>query len=304
MSNPLRWLEEDALKKLSGLEFDAHGMVDGFISGRHKSARKGASVEFAEHRQYSPGDDLRKLDWKLAARRQRLYVREFTDETNLRATIVLDASGSMSYRGQHADRKLSKFDYGRYLSAALAYLLVKQQDAVGFSGFAAKLGQLIPAKAQKTQVRSLLEMLDSLEVGGESALPESLDELAERIPRRSVVFIVSDFFSELTPLVKALHHLRFRHHEVVALQVVADEELSFPFERMSIFHDLETPAQLEVDVKAVKKDYLDRIGRHLAELKRACGEMHIVHELINTSVPYADALSDVLVRYSRKGGSR
>lgn len=300
----MRWLPPETINRLGQLEFDAHGMVDGFVAGRHKSTRKGASVEFAEHRQYSPGDDLRKLDWKLAARRQRLYVREFTDETNLRATIVLDASGSMGYRGRRSAAKLSKFDYARYLSAALAYLLVKQQDAVGFAGFAAKLGELIPAKAQKTQVRSLLEMVDSLECGGESALPAALDELAERIPRRSVVFVISDFFSELTPLLKALHHLRFRHHEVVALQIVADEELTFPFERMSIFRDLETPAQLEVDVKAVKRDYLERVSRHLAELKRACGEMHIVHELLNTSVPYADALSDVLVRYARKGGGR
>ena len=300
----MHWLPPATINRLGQLEFNARGLVDGFIAGRHRSARKGASVEFAEHRQYSPGDDLRKLDWKLAARRQRLYVREYTDETNLRATLVLDASGSMGYRGRRAEDRLSKFDYGRYLSAALAYLLVKQQDAVGFAGFAAKLGQLLPAKAQKTQVKSLLEMLDSLEPGGESALPEALDELAERIPRRSVVFVLSDFYAPLTPLVKALHHLRFRHHEVVALQIVADEELSFPFERMSLFHDLESSARLEVDVKAVKKDYLERYSRHLADLKRACGEMHIVHELLNTSVPYVDALSDVLVNYARKGGGR
>ena len=192
----MRWLPDAALKKLGRIEFLAHGTVDGFIAGRHKSARKGASAEFAEHRAYVAGDDLRNLDWKLVARRQRLYVKQYVDETNLRATVVLDASGSMAYSGRSAANRLSKLEYGQYIAASLAYLLVNQQDAVGFVSYDTEIRDLIPAKAEPSQVRCILERLDALKPGGETDMAGVLHEVAERIPRRSVVFLVSDFFSD------------------------------------------------------------------------------------------------------------
>jgi len=296
----MRWLPAETIERLGRLEFSPHGTVDGFISGKHRSARKGASVEFAEHRAYTPGDDLRKLDWKLIARRQRYYVREFIDETNLRATILLDTSGSMGYRG--AVSRLSKLEYAQHIAAALSYVLIQQQDAVGFVAFDTKVNVLMTPKAQPAQLRRILTELDKLKPGGETDAAAVLHEVAERAPRRSVVFVLSDLFGDPDAIVNALHHFRFRFDEVVVLQVMADEELEFPFSEMLRFEDAESPTFMNVDSLALRNEYLERVNDFLAKLKRGAGEMRIAHELLNTKVPYAEALSDVLVRY--KEGSR
>ena len=300
----MRWLPPETIERLGRLEFSPHGAVDGFIAGRHRSARKGASVEFAEHREYTPGDDLRKLDWKLIARRQRLYVREYVDETNLRATILLDTSGSMGYRGGAAAGGLSKLEYAQHVAAALSYVLVRQQDAVGFVAFDTKVNVAMSPKAQPAQIRRILTELDGLAPGGETELADVLHEVAERAPRRSVVFLLSDLFGDPDAIVNALHHFRFRHDEVVVLQVMADEELEFPFTEMLRFEDAETSAFMNVDTFALRNEYLERVGDFLAKLKRGAGEMHIAHEFLNTKVPYAEALSDFLVRYDELGGAR
>jgi len=299
----MRWLPSEAIERLGRLEFSPHGTVDGFISGRHRSARKGASVEFAEHRAYTPGDDLRKLDWKLIARRQRFYVREYIDETNLRATILLDTSGSMGYRGKTSVGKLSKLQYAQHLAAALSYVLIRQQDAVGFVAFDTKVNVSMSAKAQPAQIRRILTELDKLRPGGETDIAAVLHEAAERVPRRSVVFVLSDLFGDADAIVNALYHFRFRHDEVVVLQIMADEELEFPFAEMLRFEDAETSAFMNVDTLALRNEYLERVNEFLAKLKRGAGEMRVSHELFNTKVPYAEALSDFLVRYNELGGA-
>lgn len=298
----MRWLPAEAMGRLGRLEFFARGTVDGFIAGKHRSARKGASVEFAEHRAYTPGDDLRKLDWKLIARRQRFYVREYIDETNLRATILLDTSGSMGYAGALAAGGLSKLAYAQHLAAALAYVLIQQQDAVGFVAYDTKVNVMMSPKAQPAQLRRILTEIDRLSPGGETDVAAVMHEIAERVPRRSVVFVLSDLFGDPDAVVNALHHFRFRFDEVVVLQVMADEELEFPFSEMLRFEDAESPTFMNVDSLALRNDYLERVNDFLAKLKRGAGEMRIAHELLNTKVPYAEALSDVLVRY--KEGSR
>ena len=305
MSAPsyMRWLPAEAISRLGRLEFFARGTVDGFIAGKHRSARKGASVEFAEHREYTPGDDLRKLDWKLIARRQRFYVREFIDETNLRATILLDTSGSMRYRGSSAAGGLSKLRYAQHLAAALSYVLIRQQDAVGFVAYDTKPNVVMSPKAQPAQLRRILMEIDKLLPGGETDAAAVMHEAAERVPRRSVVFVLSDLFGDPDAIVNALHHFRYRHDEVVVLQVMADEELEFPFKEMLRFEDAETPAFMNVDSLALRNAYLERVNDFLAKLKRGCGEMRIAHELLNTKVPYDEALSDFLVRYKELGGA-
>lgn len=299
-----KWLGEGVIEKLSRLEFVARGTVEGFVAGKHRSARKGASVEFAEHRQYVPGDDLRNLDWKLMARRQRFYVKQYVDETNLRATIALDCSGSMTYCGQAAFDSLSKFDYGRHLAAALAYLLVSQQDAAGFVAFDSAVRTYMPAKASPAQVGNILDAIDTIKPGGETETAAVLHEIAERIPRRSVVFVISDFFADASALIKAFHHLRFRHHEVIAIRTVAAEESTFPFGQHSRFEDLESALMFDVDARALRNDYLEHYRRHEAELKRACGEMRIAFETAQTSVPFDQALADMLIGYHQRGGRR
>ena len=300
----MKWLPEAALKTIGRLEFLAHGTVDGFISGKHRSARKGSSVEFAEHRQYVAGDDLRNLDWKLVARRQRFYIKQYVDETNLRATVVLDVSGSMAYRGESAANGLSTLDYARHLAASISYLLVNQQDAVGFVTYDPAVRSFMPAKSQPAQVRNILETIDAVRPGGETEMADVLHEIAERIPRRSVVFIVSDFYSPCAERLKALHHLRFRNHEVIAIQTVAAEERTFPFEQMKRFENLESPQAFDVDTRAIRREYLENYNRHQAELKRGCGEMHVTLETVETSVPFDRALADIFVRYHQRGGGR
>ena len=300
----MKWLPAEAIETISRLEFLAHGTVEGFVSGKHKSARKGASVEFAEHRQYFPGDDLRNLDWKLVARRQRLYIREYVDETNLRATVLLDCSGSMSYSSESAADGLSKFDYARYVVALLTYLLIRQQDGVGFVAYDRAVRTYMPAKAQPTQVRQILTAVDELDCTGETDTASTLHEIAERIPRRGVVFLVSDLYGDVEETLKALHHLRFRHHEVVVLHVVDEAEMTFPFSELLQFHDPETDELLNVDAQALRHEYLSRVEDFMRRLRRGCGEMHITHELLNTKVPFDRALTDVLVRYHPTGGGR
>jgi len=293
----MRWLPAEAMGRLGRLEFFARGTVDGFIAGKHRSARKGASVEFAEHRAYTPGDDLRKLDWKLIARRQRFYVREYIDETNLRATILLDTSGSMGYAGALAAGGLSKLAYAQHLAAALAYVLIQQQDAVGFVAYDTKVNVMMTPKAQPAQLRRILTEIDRLSPGGETDVAAVMHEIAERVPRRSVVFVLSDLFGDADAIVNALHHFRYRYDEVVVLQVVADEEVEFPFSETLRFEDLETDQFMNADSRALRNAYLERFNAFLTKVKRGAGEMRIVHELVNTKVPYEEALSDILVRY-------
>ena len=297
----LRWLPAETIERLGRLEFSPHGAVDGFIAGRHRSARKGASVEFAEHREYTPGDDLRKLDWKLIARRQRFYVREYVDETNLRATILLDTSGSMGYRGRLSAGGLSKLEYAQHLAASLAYVLIRQQDAVGFVAFDTRPNVIMSPKAQPAQLRRILMEVDRVRPGGETDAAAGLHEGAERVPRRSVVFVLSDLFGDPDAIVNALHHFRFRYDEVVVLQVMAGEELEFPFAEMLRFEDAETGAFMNVDALALRNEYVDRVNDFLARLRRGSGEMRIVHELLDTRVPCAEALCDLLVRYKEGG---
>ena len=297
----LRWLPAETIERLGRLEFSPHGAVDGFIAGRHRSARKGASVEFAEHREYTPGDDLRKLDWKLIARRQRFYVREYVDETNLRATILLDTSGSMGYRGRLSAGGLSKLEYAQQLAASLAYVLIRQQDAVGFVAFDTRPNVIMSPKAQPAQLRRILMEVDRVRPGGETDAAAVLHEVAERVPRRSVVFVLSDLFGDPDAIVNALHHFRFRYDEVVVLQVMAGEELEFPFAEMLRFEDAETGAFMNVDALALRNEYVDRVNDFLARLRRGSGEMRIVHELLDTRVPCAEALCDLLVRYKEGG---
>lgn len=296
----MRWLPPEATATLAHLEFQAHGAVDGFISGRHRSHRMGSSTEFAEHRLYAPGDDLRNLDWKLVARRQRYYIKRYVDETNLRATILLDASGSMSYRGDAASevagRRVSKLEYAQYLASALTYLLVKQQDAVGLVTFDTKVRDYLPAKAQPSQIRTVLETVDALQAGGETDGAAVFHDIAERIPRRGIVFILSDLFGDPEEIIRAFHHFRFRHHEVIVMHIMAEEELSFPFTSFSRFQCAETAARMNIDPRALRAGYLEKVRAFLKTLSVGCGQMSIGYEPMSTKIPFDQALANCLGR--------
>lgn len=302
----MRWLPGPTTATISRLDLIARGVVEGFIAGRHRSPHKGFSVEFAEHRQYVPGDDLRNLDWRVLARKDRYYIKQYVEETNLRATILLDASGSMAYRGEQAaeceGRRLSKFEYAQYIAAVLAYMLVGQQDGVGMVTFDRKIRSYLPARARASQVRTILEQIDATEPGGETGLAEIFHDIAERIPRRGLVIVLSDLFDDATELVKALHHFRYRRHEVVVFHIMAEEELHFPFDSFTQFRDLEVDREVQVDPKSIRASYLDRIRTFLGEVSSGCGQMAADYVPMSTKTPFDKALSDYLARRRRGVG--
>lgn len=307
MSDPLpsqdymRLLPGGTAGMLSRLELLARAKKQGPISGRHTSPNKGFSVVFAEHRQYMPGDDLKDLDWRVFAKADKYYIKQYIEETNLRATVVLDCSGSMKYRGERAasleGKKLSKFEYGQYLAAALSYLMVKQQDAVGLVTFDDRIRSFIRAASRPSQVRLVLEALHQAQAGQDTRLGSVLHEVAERIPQRGLVMIISDCFDSAEEIVKAFHHFKYRNHEIVLFHLMAEEELTFPFTGSQEFKDLEgLSPRLKVDPRTVRSAYLERIRRHIGQIESACGQLNADYVPVNTKQPYHEALADFLGR--------
>ncbi|MEI6807415.1 MAG: DUF58 domain-containing protein [bacterium] len=292
--------------QVSRLEFFARGLVEGFISGRHRSPHKGFSVEFAEHRQYAPGDDLHDLDWRVYGKSDRFYIKQYVEETNLRATILVDASGSMAYTGDAAaeidGRKVSKFEYAQFLAAALAYILVKQQDAVGLVTFDTGLRRYIPARSRASQLRQVLNELDQTKPGGETGLGGIFHNIADRIHRRGIVIIISDLFDKSEEITRALHHFRYRRHEVLVFHVMAEEELTFPFKGSTRFHSLEkADVNLQIDPYSIRSEYLARIKSFVETIKTGCSQIKADYVPVCTKTPFHEALADCL---SRRRGSR
>ena len=303
----MKWLPPKTTATISRCELFGRSMKSGFISGRHRSPKKGNSVEFAEHRQYMPGDDLRTLDWKVLARKDRLYIRQYEEETNLRATILLDCSGSMAYDGdaaaQQDGKPLSKFDYARYLAAGLAYMLAGQQDAVGLVTFDTKIREYLPAKSSASQTRHILEFLDKAKPGGETDPAPVIDDIAERIPSRGFVIVISDLFtSDPTALIKSLHHFHYRRHEIVVLHVMADEELTFDFDGHVHFDNLEGPQDMMLDAKSVRASYLEQVNQFLKKVGDGVRKMGADYMPMNTKIPFDKALVEYLSR--RRSGGR
>lgn len=296
----MRLLPAATLARLGKLEVTARAAVAGSITGRHKSPYKGFSVEFAEHRQYVPGDDPRNLDWRAYGKCDRYYIKQYIEETNLRATVLVDASGSMSFAGDEAaklnGKPASKFDYAQHLAAVLTYLLIHQQDAVGMVTFDSALRRYVPARSRPSQIRILLEELSRTEPGAETDLGTIFHDIAERIPRRGLVIIISDMFGELDSIINALQHFRYRKHQVMLLHVMAEEELTFPFEKWTNFRCLEQRAlQQQLDPRAIRAAYLDRVGQFVRGLDLECGRMQIDYVPMNTKTPYDVALANYLV---------
>jgi len=297
----MRLLPHQTLATLGRLELIARGVVEGYVAGKHRSPHKGFSVEFAEHRQYVPGDDLRNLDWRVLARKDRYYIKQYVEETNLRATMLVDASGSMRYCGDVSapmdGKPTSKFAYAQYLCACLTYLLIGQADAVGMMTFDTRTRTYFPARSRASQVRLILEELERTEPGGETALSDIFHDIAERLPRRGLVIIFSDLFDDAQQLLKALHHFRYRRHEVLLFHIMAEEELRFPFERFSHFKDLERLGNnIAIDPKTIRASYLDRVRTFLNDIQAGCGRMEIDYVPLNTRTPFDRALSEYLSR--------
>ena len=294
----MRLLAPEVLGSLPRLEWLSRSGKQGALTGRHSSPDKGVSVEFAEHREYALGDDLRNLDWRVMAKSDRNVVKQYIEETNLRATVVLDVSGSMTFRGEQAE--FSKFEYGQYLAAALSYLFIKQGDAAGLVTFDDRLRTLMRAESRPSQVRRICEELHGTEPGLETGVGRELHEVAERIPPRGLVILVSDLFDEAEAIVEALHHFDYRQNEVVVFHLLAEEELSFPFQSCQRFRDLEGVGEMmRVDPQAVRAVYLQKLKKFIESIEGACGKLRADYVPVSTKTPVSEALLRYLGR--RKG---
>jgi uncharacterized protein (DUF58 family) len=292
-------IDPTALARFGRLELVARLVVEGVMSGLHRSPFKGFSVEFAEHRQYGPGDEIRHIDWRAFGKSDRYYVKEYEEETNLKAYLVVDSSGSMAYAGQTH----SKFEHARRLAAALAYLMIGQRDAVGLVTFDSAVRAMIPARSAPSHFSAVCHALEETRIGGEAPLSGILHALAGRVRRRGLVIILSDGFDSLDDLTAALRHLRHRHHEVLFFHTLAPEEEAFPFRRPARFRSLERPGQsVHADPASLRAVYLERFQAFCAELKERVRAMNADYHRASTAEPVEKTLLDYLSSRSRRGG--
>ena len=286
-------LEPRTLQKISRMDLVARQLMDGYVQGMHRSPHIGFALDFAQHRQYVPGDDVKRIDWRAFAKTERFYIKQYEVTTNLRAHIVLDASASMGYRGQ--SDVMTKFRYGQFLSACLTYLILHQQDSAGLVTFDSKVREFIPPRSAPSHLMRILHALDKTRCEKESAISPLLHDVAERIKRRGMVIVISDFFDEAPALIEALHHLRHQRHEVILMQVMAHDEMEFPFRKWSLFENLEKPVErLRLDPATIRTIYLENVAAHLRALREACNKLTISHVLLDTSRPFDDALTAYL----------
>jgi uncharacterized protein (DUF58 family) len=268
------------------------------VSGLHKSPFKGFSVEFAEHRHYGPGDEIRHIDWRAFGKTDRYYVKEYEEETNLKAYLVVDTSGSMGYAG----RSVSKLEYARQMAAGLAYLMISQRDAVGLITFDDAIRSMIPASSAPSHFSVVCKSLADARIGGETPVSSVLHSLAERIRRRGLVIILSDGFDKLDDLTNALQHLRHRRHEVLFFQVLAPEEEDFPFRRPARFRNLEKLDQrLLVDPAAMRKAYLEKFQAFRQSLVERIRAMGADYHKASTAVPLDQTIVDYLATRTSRG---
>ena len=285
------------LNKIANLQIFARLVVEGFCSGLHRSPHKGASVEFKQHRQYVPGDDLRRLDWSVYGRSDRFFIREYEEETNLRATILLDLSGSMEFGSQG----VRKYEYASRLAACLSYLMLQQQDSVGLVTFDSKIRKYIPARSRVSHLRALIGELQGARPGGETELGRVFHELVPHLSRRGLLVIISDCFCDVPELLKALAHFRHARHEILIFQIWDREELDFPFNGWTRFESHENDSFHLIDPAAIREAYLSKLDQFRSELTQGCRRQRIDLVPFVTDAPYAEALAAYLKRRQTRG---
>lgn len=290
--SPARFLDPELLARIGSLELLARAVVEGFMSGLHRSPFTGFSTEFTEYRQYNPGDDLRYLDWRLLGRTDRYFIKKYRADTNTQCHLLVDTSASMSYSHTGA---VTKLQYAQFLAASLAFLLSRQQDAVGLVGFDKRIHTHVPARNRTGHLRTIFGHLSQLQAGGETGLAESLHQLAEILNRRGIVVLISDFYDEPERLQSAFQHLRFRGHDLVAFHVLDKNELDFVFDdAVILLEDVETQEQMPVLPDVVVSGYRERMNKHIEEMRSCAAANHVDYELLTTGQPLDFALFSYL----------
>jgi len=293
------YLDFDVLARIHNMQLLAKTVVEGFILGLHRSPYRGFSCEFAEYRQYSPGDDVKHIDWKVFGKTDRYFVKQFEEETNLACYILMDASASMGYRGREEGR--SKLQYASCLSACLAYFMMRQRDAVGLLVFDTQVRSVLPARARQSHLKHVLATLDGLEPGGETNIAKPLHDMAEGLKRRGLILLISDLLDEPEAVLSALQHFRFKGHEVIVFHVMDNAELTFPFDSMTEFTDLETGEKSLVSPDGMRPVYLEQLRALLSRYEKGCADIKADYRLFDTTRPLEIALSEYLYKRSRMG---
>ena len=289
-----QFLDPEVIARLGTLELKARTIVEGFLSGLHRSPFKGFSVEFAEYRQYIHGDDLATIDWKVYARSDRYYVKKFEEETNVDCHVLLDVSGSMGY----GSKALTKLEYGACLAASIAYLMNRQRDAVGLAAFDERIVEMVPASARPGHLRALLVALDRLKPGARTDVSKPLHELAESLSKRGMVVLISDLLDNPDAVIRGVKHFQYHGTDVIVFQVLDPDEIDFPFERTSRFEDLETSEEVMAAPGLVRQHYVAQMGGLINRYRRELGSSGIDYQLMRTT----DHLELALMSYLSSRG--
>jgi uncharacterized protein (DUF58 family) len=290
--DPRRFLHPETIAKITRLDLRARQVVEGFISGMHKSPVFGHSIEFVQHREYTHGDDIRHLDWKVWSKTDRYYIKQFEAETNLRSTLVVDVSESMHY-GRGA---LNKYAYGCTAAACLAYLLLRQQDAVGCITFDSDVRHVVPARSQLTHIDAVTKIMDVSKPREKTDIEKILRRVTESIPQRGMIVIVSDLLVDREPLLRGLEMLCQRRHDILVFHVLDDDEVVFPFNGTTRFEGMEELPHLLCDPRALRDGYLEALEEYLVEVRRGCTRLGIDYQLVRTS-DYLDAVLSKFLHY-------
>jgi len=283
--DPRRFLHPDTIARISGLDLRARLVVEGYISGMHRSPFFGHSVEFVQHRDYTAGDDLRHLDWKVWSKTDKYYIKQYEEETNLRSHIVVDVSNSMHYgRGP-----LNKYNYGCTVAACLAYMLLRQQDSAGLITFDEDVRQVVPARSQTNHIDAIVKAMDVSRPRDKTDIERILRRVAENAPGRGMIILISDLLVEREPLFRGLEMLRHGRHDVLVFHVLDEEELTFPFAGMTRFEGMEQIDHILCDPRALRDGYMEALEEYLVEVRRGCARKGIDYQLVHTR-EYLDAV--------------
>lgn len=289
-----KYLDPKTLDKIKRLDVRARLVVEGFITGEHKSPYHGLAVEFAAHREYSPGDDTKHIDWKVWSKTDRLYIKEYEEETNLKCTILLDCSKSMRYGAGSDGTGWSKFDYAATAAASLTYLLQQQQDAVGLITFNTKVEKHLPASAHPSHLKLMMHELEQTTPDDKTDVGRVFPELANQIRKRGMIVLLSDLFVDVPTLAECIKQFRLRKHEVIVLNVMHEDELTFPFQENTLFKGLEIEQELHAEPRALRRSYLDAVDRFHRQVRKICASSAVDYHLLSTGDPLDAALSSYL----------
>ncbi|HYV39797.1 MAG TPA: DUF58 domain-containing protein [Gemmataceae bacterium] len=297
MSRAERYLKPEVIRQVSRLDLRAKFIVEGFLAGLHASPFQGFSVEFSEHRKYVPGDDLKDLDWNIFAKTDRYYIKKFEAETNVTGYLVMDLSESMAYTYR---QELTKFEYAICLAAALGYLMIHQQDPVGLVTFDTQIRASLPPRSKRTQLANILALLSNLKPTGQTDIAGCIHQLAAMVRNKGLIMLFSDLLTDPEPVMKSLHHLRHRGHDIILFHILDEAEAHFPFDGLIEFKEVEGSGKLTLDARNMKGDYLRSLAEFKNFYKNECAKAAIDYVAMDTSVNFDKALMEYLLQRQRR----